>query len=187
MSLDEIKKKIVETNLNKYGFVNPFESALIKSKIKQTNIEKYGVASPLQNKQILDKVSNTCQQKYGVPFYIYTQVYKGEKNPRWKGGVKYHRQERSTPEYIEWRKHVYDRDKYTCKCCGARNGNGHSVNLNAHHIRNWKGNPELRYDVENGITLCVPCHILFHSIYGKKYNDEVQLENFFINQDKKVC
>lgn len=187
LSLESTKKKICETNLTKYGVENPFQSEEIKENIKQSNIQKYGVTSPMQTKQVVAKVSETCLKKYGVPFYICTQNKKGADSPRWKGGVAYHRQERAAYDYLYWRKSVFERDKYTCKCCGAKNGNGHTVELNAHHIRNWKDNPSVRYDVDNGITLCSPCHLLFHSIFGKKHNDKIQLENFFMNHDKKVC
>lgn len=185
--LDDVQKKIIETNLKKYGSENPFQSEEIKTKIAQSNISKYGVSSPMKLKQIVAKVSATCQERYGVPFYICTQIKKGEQNPRWKGGVAYHRQERATSDYIEWRKAVFQRDKYTCQCCNSRNGNGHTINLHAHHIRNWKDNPNSRYDIDNGVTLCDVCHYKFHSIFGKYNNDEIQLENFFINQDKKIC
>lgn len=60
--------------------------------------------------------------------------------------------QRNMPEYIEWRKLVYKRDQYTCVACGA------TGKLNAHHIKSWVGHPDLRFDVDNGITLCNECH-----------------------------
>lgn len=60
----------------------------------------------------------------------------------------------------QWRRDVFRRDDYTCQRCGAKGGK-----LNAHHIKPWIDHPELRYDVENGITLCVACHLITH---GKK-------------------
>lgn len=79
--------------------------------------------------------------------------YNGDKNPNWKGGI--------TPEkhlprglfrYRSWRKAVFERDNYTCQTCGSKE------NLNAHHIKPFKDFPELRFDVSNGLTLCVNCH-----------------------------
>ena len=65
--------------------------------------------------------------------------------------------QRNMPEYIEWRNAVYERDDYICQDCGAAGGK-----LNAHHIKEWSLHPELRFDVDNGITLCFDCHALKH-------------------------
>ena len=59
---------------------------------------------------------------------------------------------RNTPDYVEWRKAVFARDNYTCTECGGR---GY---LQAHHIKSWEDYPDLRLAVDNGQTLCVPCH-----------------------------
>jgi len=64
---------------------------------------------------------------------------------------------RATPEYKEWRIAVLERDGYRCQHCekvGKR--------LHAHHIKSFKMYPELRYKVENGITLCAACHEELH-------------------------
>lgn len=65
---------------------------------------------------------------------------------------------RESKEYREWRTAVFERDKYTCKICGAC-----GVKLNAHHIKRWADFPEKRYSVSNGTTLCVDCHKKIHS------------------------
>ena len=67
---------------------------------------------------------------------------------------------RRTPEYYRWRKAVYERDNYTCQKCGTRGGN-----LNAHHIKPFSKNKELRTDINNGITLCCKCH---KEVHGEK-------------------
>lgn len=185
--LDEVKNKIKETNLEKYGCENPFESEEIKSKIANTNIKKYGVRVPTQNPEIYEKVIQTCLEKYGVKSFVMTQIKYGEDNPCWKGGVEYHRNERATREYIDWRKQVFSKNQYTCQCCGDKSGKGHSVRIEAHHIFNWNDNINLRYDVSNGITLCRDCHIVFHMIYGKENNTDLQLKEFLFEYGKKIC
>ena len=85
--------------------------------------------------------------------------------------------ERNTPEYPIWRKAIYERDNHTCQCCGDDKGH----NLNAHHIANWADNPELRYDPDNGVTLCSTCHKAFHKKYGYKNNNKNQLIEFLNN------
>ena len=186
----DVRNKTIQTNLEKYGVENVFASEEIKQKIKETNLEKYGVEVPTQNPDIFAKCVSTCLERYGVPYYgaFYSSEHKGELSPTWKGGFEYHRVERSTYEYRDWRKQVFDRDLYTCQCFGYRNGIGLEKvrELNAHHIKNWKNNEDLRYDVDNGITLCEKCHTAFHSKYGKRNNTKEQLEEF-LNLDKKVC
>ena len=188
----EIKNKAIETNLKKYGVENPFASEKIKDKIKKTNLKKYGVKIPTQNPEIRAKGIETCLEKYGERSYaaFYSKTHIGELSPTWKGGVSYHRVERATIEYRMWRKGVFDRDLYTCQCCGARSGNGYSVKLSAHHIKNWRDNITSRYNIDNGISLCEKCHMKFHSLYGKRNNNEEQLNEFlkeYKNLDKEIC
>lgn len=63
-------------------------------------------------------------------------------------------------ERRRWRVAVFERDDYTCRDCGAKSVAGLAVPvvLNADHIKPWSEFPELRFDVSNGRTLCVPCH-----------------------------
>lgn len=83
-------------------------------------------------------------------------VGKGNKNPNWKGGITpIHLAIRSSKEYKEWRKAVYERDNYTCIFCGVI-GNG--KNLNADHILPFAIYEDLRLEVSNGRTLCIDCH-----------------------------
>lgn len=71
---------------------------------------------------------------------------------------------RNNKEYREWRKKVFERDKYTCNNCNTIGGI-----LNAHHIKKYKNFPKLRYEVNNGITLCESCHRLEHKkLRGEK-------------------
>lgn len=78
----------------------------------------------------------------------------GDKNHAWKGGISSDdRKLRSSKKLVIWRKEIFHRDNYTCRECGTT-----KKRLNAHHIKSWKHYPEYRLDIENGITLCVPCH-----------------------------
>jgi hypothetical protein len=86
--------------------------------------------------------------------------------------------ERQYVEYYEWRRKVYERDKYTCQCCGINSGHGKTVNLNAHHLDNYIEFPDLAIEVSNAITLCENCHKDFHKMYGIKYNTREQFEEY---------
>lgn len=90
---------------------------------------------------------------------------------------------RRSPEYNNWRRSVFERDAYACQKCGKKGGNGKNVILNAHHIFNFMNNESMRFDVNNGITLCENCHSIkfygsFHRIYGTYNNTPEQLYEF---------
>ncbi len=79
----------------------------------------------------------------------------GEKHPNWNGNPKYpDKKIRTSWQYKEWRRHVYQRDDYTCQACGQRGGK-----LQADHELPFALYPDLRFEILNGRTLCVPCHI----------------------------
>ncbi|MFA5036749.1 MAG: hypothetical protein WC479_06195 [Candidatus Izemoplasmatales bacterium] len=70
---------------------------------------------------------------------------------------------RNTVEYFLWRDSVFKRDNYTCKMCGKVGGV-----LNAHHLWPFAKFPELRFAINNGITLCKdPCHKKIHKLLGR--------------------
>lgn len=78
----------------------------------------------------------------------------GEKNWMWRGGRQsYWEKIKKSPEYKLWRKSVFERDKYTCVHCGTTN-----TYIEADHIKPKSTYPELMYDINNGRTLCKPCH-----------------------------
>ena len=58
------------------------------------------------------------------------------------------------PIYKEWRIRVYKRDKFRCQMPRCKS----KYKLQAHHIKKWSNAAALRYDVDNGITLCRNCH-----------------------------
>lgn len=79
---------------------------------------------------------------------------KGENSHFWKGGLtEVSRIQRNSADYDNWRKSVFDRDCYTCQSCGQLGGK-----LCADHIKEWSLYPALRFDIDNGRTLCFPCH-----------------------------
>lgn len=89
----------------------------------------------------------------------------GENNPNWKGGIETENHKiRKSLEYKLWRTAIFERDKYTCIWCG----NNKSGNLNADHIKPFSLFPELRFDIDNGRTLCIPCHATTGSYLNKK-------------------
>jgi 5-methylcytosine-specific restriction endonuclease McrA len=70
-----------------------------------------------------------------------------------------------------WKMQVKIRDKMTCQICGVKKQNFKDKNICAHHIKSKKDFPDLTYNIDNGITLCRSCHV----IYEKKPNVLLEL------------
>lgn len=65
---------------------------------------------------------------------------------------------RMNMKYSRWRQKVLLRDNYTCKECKLRDSRNevHHIIPLAHLVAN--GMLKKYYDVNNGMTLCKPCH-----------------------------
>lgn len=91
---------------------------------------------------------------------------KGPDNVGWRGGkCSENYKLRRGSNYKMWRDSVFQRDNYTCQECGERGGE-----LNAHHVKSWAEHPHLRYEISNGITLCIICHKETDSYLNNKIN-----------------
>jgi len=86
------------------------------------------------------------------------KTYHLKKRPK-HGGVKYQ----------EWRMSVWKRDNFTCQDCGKTANELKKINskIIAHHIKAYSKYPKLRYDIDNGLTLCIECHKKTEN-YGSK-------------------
>lgn len=73
--------------------------------------------------------------------------------------TKRNKERRDSAEYAQWRTRVFERDDFVCQNCGKRGGR-----LNAHHIKGFAKYPDLRTDLDNGITLCEECHRFAHKM-----------------------
>ncbi len=80
---------------------------------------------------------------------------------------------RFTDEYTEWRRSILERDNYTCQCCGQKGGK-----LNIHHLDGYNWCVEKRFDIENGVALCISDHKDFHDKYGRGNNTREQYEEW---------
>ena len=92
-------------------------------------------------------------------------MYSGERHAWWNGGTT--RTRFDDPRYKEWRTAVMQQSNYCCAWCGkpareTKYGSG----LDCHHIKGWKNNVELRYEISNGMALCREHHIHMHKIVG---------------------
>ncbi len=133
---DETKDKIRQANLGKIMPINIREKISKKTEGKIVSIET--------RKKLSD-------------------VQKGDKAYWWRGGItKENEILRHSFEYKLWRKAVFERDNFTCIWCGIKGGwskeQKKQISLNADHIKRFADYPELRFAIDNGRTLCVPCH-----------------------------
>lgn len=130
--------------------------ALMKAnrpKIIPWNKGKHGVYSD----ETRNNISQTLRKKSGNPFETRSEA----------------EIDRKKFEYTVWREGVFTRDDWTCKKCNERGGR-----LAAHHIRNFAEEKSLRYDIDNGITLCIVHHRDFHKKYGIRKNNINQINEF---------
>lgn len=82
---------------------------------------------------------------------------------------------RNNKEYQIWKSKVNVRDNFTCQDCGKTNVNA------AHHIISWVDNPKLRYEVNNGKTLCVDCHLKY-AHRGKKKTKDGKIISIYLSK-----
>jgi hypothetical protein len=81
----------------------------------------------------------------------------GEKHPRWiedRTQLKQSEKKWEDYRYRCWSLSIKERDVWKCKI----NNSDCNGKLESHHILDWKNYPELRYDINNGITLCHAHH-----------------------------
>jgi hypothetical protein len=100
----------------------------------------------------------------------------GDKHPNWKGGITSENHKiRNNIENKIWTFSVFAKDGFVCQKTKIKGGK-----LVAHHIQNFSSHPELRFAIDNGITLSKESHKEFHHIYGVKNNTKEQIEEFLI-------
>ena len=100
---------------------------------------------------------NKGLRKVSYPDKIFYGKQKSE-HWNWKGGIsKENILLRQSSEYKLWRDKVFKRDNWTCKICNNRGDY-----LEADHVKSFAQYPDLRFDINNGRTLCKECHKELH-------------------------
>jgi hypothetical protein len=128
-------------------------------------MEKEELQTAEEGVGVLRSDANICSKECYLKYRReHPEEYGGENHWNWKGGVsKPNKELRRREEYIKWRDGVFRRDNWTCRVCGYK---GHDVV--AHHILDFHKYPELRFDLDNGITLCRSCHKKIHCGIGEE-------------------
>lgn len=146
-----------------------------KRKIKETKL-KQGIIMPDHIKKMLSLKNKGNTYALGIK---HTDEWKlqakirssGENSPCYikdRTKLKTGREKSYDTQYKYWMRKVKNRDLWKCKmanedCKGK---------LEAHHILDWENYPELRYDINNGITLC-------HAHHPRGRDNEAKLSPYF--------
>ena len=97
---------------------------------------------------------------------------RGPEHFLWRGGAREQRKrEMIGYKYRDWREAVFKRDNWTCQMCGVR-----GCYIEADHIKPWCAFPDLRYNIDNGRTVCRPCHMKLDT-HGAKALKYLELQN----------
>lgn len=131
-----------------------------KYKPRKTNFDLYTIIKCKNcRKEFIDlkckKRKYCCKKCLGE--YL-SKNQRGKNNPTYNKDRK-KRSFKSRIEWSEWRKIVFERDQYICQYCSKTN-----CNIEPHHLKPKSTNPNLVYDVNNGITLCKDCHRTLHRL-----------------------
>lgn len=109
----------------------------------------------LDEKQYLRAIGWDTSFRAGIDPETKEIIITDKKFPWEKSATDY----RHDSRYKAWRLSVFERDNFTCQGCDQVGGE-----LQAHHLKTFKDYRALRYDTNNGITLCKRCHLLLHQI-----------------------
>jgi len=108
------------------------------------------------------------------------KAQRGNLGNSWRGGVSSENEiMRKRRNFRIWREAIFKRDNFSCQKCKASGGY-----LHPHHINNFAEYIDLRFSIDNGITLCKKCHLEFHKKYGFRNNTKEQIMDFLgFNKD----
>lgn len=132
---------------------------------KKMSVARMGMPSPRKGVHLSDATKQKVREaRLGKKFSTEARLkmsisqkrrVKEGRHHLWKGGITpLNMKIRHSVEYKLWRESVFARDKYTCIWCKDDKGG----NLEADHIKPFSLFPELRFAIDNGRTLCKPCH-----------------------------
>lgn len=140
----EIEKRNSKGIEHTYSSIEARERA--KSARQRTGKTYEEIYGKEKAKKEIEKRSLTHQKRWeGIP-------RKGNTRPYLNGEVKYRK----------WRTSVFERDNWICQICGSKGF------VQGHHIKSWANFPKLRYEINNGISLCKKCHNEANNIQREK-------------------
>jgi hypothetical protein len=155
--------------------------------IKHKVPDLYNVCVRCKNKFILNglirkkRTAQYCSPKCQND--AHSERISGANSPNWKGGVtKANKRGEFQREIYAWRSKVFKRDNYKCQHCGSQK------QLEAHHIIEWAKCVETRFDLDNGLTLCILCHGKVHNTnFGTRVVNKCKECKKPIGRASKMC
>jgi 5-methylcytosine-specific restriction endonuclease McrA len=158
-----IKKGNIPWNKGMTGITKAWNKGIAYNAVKGENNGNWKGGKPHCiecDKELKNRKARRCLD-------CYRKFNKGENHYSWKGG--FGQPFRRTGKYKQWRISVYKRDFYTCQECGYK-----GRELEAHHIKPSRTNSKLKYNINNGITLCKKCHL------GTRYKEELFEKKYIV-------
>lgn len=77
MKVNDVKRKAQDTCLSRYGAKSVLsKESSVRSKINQTNLEKYGTLDPGNSKESKEKRKQTCLDRYGTEYASQSRIVK---------------------------------------------------------------------------------------------------------------
>lgn len=169
---------------SKNSFFNKKHTRATKEKIRECSKKQFKDGMPEETKEkiriknrdnlrALSLTNKLTKEQLEYRNKCVKLAISGNKNHNWKGGIStIYESIRKTDKYKKWRNSIFKRDNYECKICGCRQ----SGFINAHHIIHFSeilDNNNIKtledaylcnllWEINNGITVCIKCHIKIH-------------------------
>jgi 5-methylcytosine-specific restriction endonuclease McrA len=115
------------------------------------------------------------ERRIAMSLIVKQRVLDGKHN-NYKGGITpINHLIREGVESKLWKESVLQRDNWTCQRCKIR-----GYKLAVHHIKPFAYYQDVRFALDNGITMCVKCHKEFHKKYGISNNIDQKIVEFLV-------
>lgn len=116
--------------------------------------------SSIEKKEITRKYHKGKKCPYSKPPH-----FSGKDHWNWQGGITSESTKiRNSLKYKLWRQKIFERDNYICVLCRQRGGK-----LQVDHVKPFSKFKELRFDINNGRTLCKNCHKNTETYLNRKW------------------
>ena len=166
----------VKVKIDRKGIPNPMKGKKMRPEVcKKLSALRKGKPQPWKRKP------RTDEERRKISEGVKKVAKRGSENPSWKGGKSRERSlVQATFEYQEWRRKVFERDRFVCQDRGYSNGGI----LEAHHILPFSKYPDRRFDVDNGVTLCKYCHQIRHAKDPTKIETIIRKRSVMLDKNK---